>query len=305
MDDPFQMQRELRYGAPVCDQILTGRHFTIGYSWYFRQAKWVLQIINPLERLLAIDFGDGERQDNFRADQRIPWRFRASLGAYKGSGYDRGHLVGSAYLRETELQNSETFLLSNMSPQKPRFNRGVWRELEIAVRELDSHDDVMETYVLTAPVFDFRKVIDTIGDRKAKNGIDIPIPHAFVKSVFTEHRNGAFKLWTFMIENEEQQNRNLGDYLIKTYDAEQYVGGRFWDRVSGGDLHEQKKAKGEMWASRGGDTGELTKASLRRLREAEIVKIANDMGITASVSDKKDDTIDTILNALNANSPDA
>lgn len=30
MNDPFQMQRELRYGAPVSDQILTGRHFTIG-----------------------------------------------------------------------------------------------------------------------------------------------------------------------------------------------------------------------------------------------------------------------------------
>ena len=43
MNDPFQIQRELRYGAPVYDEILTGRFFTIGYSWYFRQAKWVLE----------------------------------------------------------------------------------------------------------------------------------------------------------------------------------------------------------------------------------------------------------------------
>jgi len=127
MNDPFQMQRELRYGAPVCDQILTGRHFTIGYSWYFRQAKWVLEIINPLERLLGLEFEDGDRLDNFRADQRIPWRFRASLGAYKNSGFDRGHLSPSANLRETRLQNSETFLLSNMSPQRPEFNRQIWR----------------------------------------------------------------------------------------------------------------------------------------------------------------------------------
>lgn len=297
MDDPFQMQRELRYGAPVCDQILTGRHFTIGYSWYFRQAKWVLEIINPLERLLGEDFADGERLDNFRADQRIPWRFRASLGAYQGSGFDRGHLSASADLRETELQNSETFLLSNMSPQAPKFNRQIWRKLEKAVRELDSHDDVMETYVLTAPVFDFGKVIKTIGDRKAKHGIDIPIPHAFVKSVFAEHRNGGFKLWTFKIDNEEQ-NGQLGDFLIKTYDAEQYVGGRFWDRVSGGDLHEQKKSKGEMWESRNGDTGELTKSSLSKLKEIDVVKIAVDMGINASVADRKSDTIDKILAKL-------
>lgn len=297
MNDPFQMQRELRYGAPVCDQILTGRHFTIGYSWYFRQAKWVLEIINPLERLLGTEYADGERQDNFREDQRIPWRFRASVGAYRKSGYDRGHLVGSANLRETELQNSETFLLSNMSPQKPKFNRQIWRDLEKSIRELDSSDEVMETYVLTAPVFDFGRVIETIGDRQAKHGIDIPIPHAFVKSVFVEYDDGGFKLWTFKIDNDEQSGE-LSEFLIKTYDAEQYVGGRFWDRVSGGDLHSQKKSKGEMWTSKNGDTGELTKSSLLRMKEADVVKIANDMGLIAALTDKKSDTIEKILAQL-------
>jgi len=294
MNDPFQMQRELRYGAPVCDQVLTGRHFTIGYSWYFRQAKWVLEIINPLERLLDKEFADGERLDNFRADQRIPWRFRASLGAYKGSGYDRGHLVASADQRETELQNSETFLLSNMSPQLPEFNRQIWRKLEKAIRELDAQDDIMETYVLTAPVFDFGKVIKTIGDRDATHGIDIPIPHGFVKSVFAEHKNGGFKLWTFKIDNEKQEGE-LGDYLVKTYDAEQYVGGRFWDRVSGGDLHKQKKSKGEMWGS-GGETKEgFTKSALQKMSEKDVVKLAIKLGLEASVDDLKKDTIAKIL----------
>ena len=285
MSDPFQMQRELRYGAPVCDQILTGRHFTIGYSWYFRQAKWVLEVINPLEKLLDTAFADGERLDNFRADQRIPWRFRASLGAYKGSGKDRGHLVASADLRETELQNSETFLLSNMSPQVPNFNRKIWRDLEEAVRDLDAHKNVMETYVLTAPVFYFGKEIETIGDRQAEHGIDIPIPHAFVKSVFAERQNGSFGLWTFKIDNEEQDS-DLSAFLVKTYDAEQYVGGRFWDRVSGGDLHEQKKSTGKMW---------VTGKSLGKISESDLVQMANDMGISASVSDRKGDTIEKII----------
>ena len=294
MNDPFQMQRELRYGAPVCDQILTGRHFTIGYSWYFRQAKWVLEIINPLETLLNTKFDDGERLDNFRADQRIPWRFRASLGAYKGSGFDRGHLAASANLVETPLQNSETFLLSNMSPQRPKFNRQIWRDLEIATRKLNDQEDVVETYVLTAPVFDFGKVIETIGDRDSKHGIDIPVPHAFVKSVFAEHLNGSFKLWTFKIDNEEQDG-DLADFLIKTYDAEQYVGGRFWDRVSGGDLHEQKKRKGTMWSLNAQSNAAFTKASLERMKEVEVVAIANNLGLSASVSDLKSDTIDKIL----------
>lgn len=251
MDDPFQMQRELRYGAPMCDQILTGRHFTIGYSWYFRQAKWTLEIIRPLQSILIDpDFASGERMDNFRPDQRIPWRFRASLNAYKGSGFDRGHLVASADLREHNLQNSETFLLSNMSPQAPQFNRQIWRRLEEAVRDLDEREDILETYVLTAPVFDFNKKVETIGDRVSKYGIDVPIPHAFIKSVLTEDDNGKFGLWTFMMDNKKLDGE-LGDYLVKTYDAEQYVGGRFWDRIAGGDMHELKRKSGNMWASAG------------------------------------------------------
>lgn len=243
MNDPFQIQPELRYGAPVCDEILTGRYFTIGYSWYFRQAKWTLEIVNRNQHILT----QSERLDNFRADTRIPKRFRAGLGAYKGSDYDRGHLVASANQDIQEIQNSETFLLSNMSPQRPQFNRRMWRDLEIAIRKLNDRKDVLETYVLTAPVFYFEKTVKTIGDAADEYGIDVPIPHAFVKSILTEDIKGRLSLWTFEMENKRLTG-NLEDFLVSTYDAEQLVGGRFWDRVSGGDLHEQKKKATKMWS---------------------------------------------------------
>lgn len=242
MSNPFHIQRELRYGAPVCDEILTGRHFTIGYSWYFRQAKWVLEIINPLAKFEW----EVDRRDNFRADIRVPRRFRAGLKAYTGSGFDRGHLVSSANQDELEIQNSETFLLSNMSPQKPDFNRRIWRNLESAVRKLNEQKNILETYVLTCPVFYFDQKIETIGDDTEKHGIDVPIPHAFVKSVLAEDNRGRLKLWTFEMENKRLTG-NLEDYLVVTYDAEQKVGGRFWNRVAGGDLHSHKRKPGKMW----------------------------------------------------------
>jgi len=62
-----------------------------------------------------------------------------------------------------------------------------------------------------------------------------------------------------MIPNEEGLDPDLGQYLVKTYDAEQYIGGRFWDRVSGGDLHKMKGQKGTMWDIADGDAGMLTK----------------------------------------------
>lgn len=242
MDNPFYIQPELRYGAPVCDEILTGRYFTIGYSWYFRQAKWALEIINRNDYLP----NESERLNNFRADIRIPNRFRAGLNAYKGSGYDRGHLVASANNDILEIQNSETFLLSNMSPQLPNFNRGIWKKLEDSVRVLNDKPEILETYVLTAPIFYFQKPIETIGVPNDKLGIDIPVPHAFVKSVLAEDIKGNLSLWTFEMENKELGGK-IEDYLVCTYDMEQLVGGRFWDRISGSDMHEQKKTPIKIW----------------------------------------------------------
>lgn len=242
MNDPFQMQPELRYGAPVCDQILTGRHFSIGYSWYFRQAKWTLEIINRNDHLLT----EVERRDHFRADTRIPHRFRASLDAYRRSGFDRGHLVASANQDIQEIQNSETFLLSNMSPQRPEFNRRQWSRFESSVRELNDRDDVLETYVLTCPVFYFGEIVETIGDEGDEYGIDVPVPHAFIKSVLTEDLRGRLSLWTFEMKNQALDG-DLSEYIVNTYDAEQIVGGRFWDRISGGDMHEQKRNPRPIW----------------------------------------------------------
>jgi endonuclease G, mitochondrial len=242
MENPFYMQLELRYGAPVCDEILTGRYFTTGYSWYFRQAKWTLEIINRNNYILS----EIERLNNFRADVRVPYRFRAGLNAYKGNGYDRGHLVGSANQNVIQIQNSETFLLSNMSPQAGNFNRRIWRRLEDAIRVLNAKEEILETYVLTAPVFYFEKPIQTIGDPNDELGIDIPVPHAFVKSVLAEDVKGNLFLWTFKMDNQELDGR-IEDYLINTYDMEQIVGGRFWDRISGTDIHKQKKTPIPIW----------------------------------------------------------
>ncbi len=245
IDDPFQMQRELRYGAPVCDQILTGRHFSIGYSWYFRLAKWTLEIINR-DRELVNDMDMVQRLDNFRADARIPKRFRAGLKAYSGSGFDRGHLVASANQDLQDIQNSETFLLSNMAPQQPGFNRGIWARLEREIRELDARESTLETYVLTCPVFYFGEVVEMIGEEQADYGISVPVPHAFIKSVLAENRRGRLRLWTFKIPNAAQTGP-LEDFLVKTYDAEQRVGGRFWDRIAREDLDRDKSRTRDMW----------------------------------------------------------
>ena len=64
--------------------------------------------------------------------------------------------------------------------------------------------------------------------------------------MLAEDDKGRLSLWTFLMENKELDG-NIEDYLVKTYDAEQLVGGRFWDRISGTDMHDQKRIISKIW----------------------------------------------------------
>jgi endonuclease G len=231
-------RRETRYGIPAADQVMFNRHYVLGYSYYIRQAKWALEIVDP-------DLTDVERADNFRPDLRIPPMFRADLADYEGSGFDRGHLVASANQRETDLQNSETFLLSNMSPQAPGFNRKIWKSLEEAVRTLNKQEDIFETYVISGPVFNFDTPIENIGTTDA-NGVTLPIPHAYFKSILTENRRGRLHMWSFMMANESS-NEPLENFLVPTTRVEQYAGIFLWERLVGPKIEKEKDNVRKMW----------------------------------------------------------
>ena len=239
MLDLPSLKRETRYGMPAADQILFNRHYVIGYSYYFRQAKWALEIVDP-------DKTDVERADNFRADYRVPQMFRADLADYSGSGFDRGHLVASANQREVEIQNSETFLLSNMSPQQPQFNRQIWKKLEEAVRELDAKTTIYETYVLCGPIFDFNKLVKSIGSED-DNGVTLPVPHSYFKSVLTENNRGTLNMWSFIIPNEAS-NKPLEDFRVPTTQVEQYSGLFIWERLVGAKIEKKKNKVRKMWS---------------------------------------------------------
>jgi len=229
---------ETRYGMPAADQIIINRHYTIGYSYYFRQAKWALEIVDD-------DMIEVPRVDTFRPDYRIPQQFRTDLAIYKRSGYDRGHLVASANQGESKIQNSETFLLSNMSPQKAKFNRGIWKELEGAVRKLNASPKILETYVICGPIFNFDipvKTLRTDGDKHNK----LPIPHAFYKSVLIEDDRGRFRMWSFLMPNEESK-KSLDTFLVTTRKVERYSGLLLWEGLVGNKIDREKDKVRTMW----------------------------------------------------------
>ena len=232
------LRPETRYGMPAADHVLFNRHYVLGYSYYFRQAKWALEIIDPDKMML-------ERADNFRPDFRIPEMFRADLVDYEGSGYDRGHLVASANQNEVAIQNSETFLLSNMAPQEPQFNRGIWKQLETAVRELDAQEDIYETYVISGPIFDFDIPVLRIGTQDG-NGVSLPVPNSFFKSVLIEDKQGDLNMWSFILPNEAS-SKPLESFLVKTTTVERLSGIFLWDRLTGQKIEQEKNRVRKIW----------------------------------------------------------
>lgn len=121
--------------------------------------------------------GDSERQDDFRPNPSLPASQSAQLSDYKGMNaaikkqnpsmrFDRGHLAPAADYTYSNAAMSETFFLSNMVPQVSSHNQGIWRDLEIKVRNKVRYDKAT-LYVITGPVYDQGKAIFDYNGLKA------------------------------------------------------------------------------------------------------------------------------------------
>ena len=58
-----------------------------------------------------------KRHSNFTEEHSIPEMFRSKLSDYKGSGYDRGHMIPAADAKLTDESYNSTFILTNIAPQ--------------------------------------------------------------------------------------------------------------------------------------------------------------------------------------------
>jgi endonuclease G, mitochondrial len=92
-----------------------------------------------------------DRVDAFHPEEALPPDVRSELADYVGSGYDRGHMAPSGDMPDAEAQR-QSFSLANIVPQDPQDNRGLWSDIEQAVRRLARTRG--EIYVVTGPIFE-------------------------------------------------------------------------------------------------------------------------------------------------------
>lgn len=176
----------LAYGVPgPADCIIDREGYALGYSEEHEQARWVIYRMTYEEATTKAT----SREDNFRPDPEIPTG-SATLADYRNSGKDRGHMAPAADMSFSPKTMDESFFMSNMSPQEPDCNRGVWKELEAQVRSFAITEG--DVYVVTGPILPQTKTI-TIGPN------EVTVPKYYYKVVWD--RTPPEKMIGFIVPN--------------------------------------------------------------------------------------------------------
>ncbi|TDP58650.1 DNA/RNA non-specific endonuclease [Flavobacterium dankookense] len=178
------------------NQVVIHQYYTLSYNEEYEQAEWVAYTLKR-ENLKGNNFD----RPFFIQDSKVKtgssdWR------NYKKSGYDKGHLCPAGDMKFSKKAFDETFLTSNISPQKHDFNDGVWNRLEQKIRFWASKYG--KVYVITGGVLN--------DDLKTIGREEVAVPEYFYKIVAT-NTNGKIKMIGFLIPH---QDSDVGLYNFVT-----------------------------------------------------------------------------------------
>ncbi|MFT5822124.1 MAG: endonuclease G [Crocinitomix sp.] len=204
------------------NQVIHHNGYSLSYDEQAEQADWVFYKLTRSSISSFIKRSNDYREDPFVNEGS------ATLDDYRGSGYDRGHLAPAGSMKLGAQSMSHSFFMSNISPQYPAFNRGVWKRLEGKVRFwVESKDSI---FVVTGPVLD--SPLDTIG------GNNVIVPRAYYKTLLT-YKDEKVKGIAFLLPHEES-DKSLYAFATSIDSVEVITGIDFYSNL---DLSIQTKVE--------------------------------------------------------------
>ena len=192
------------------EKIISHTGYTLAYNEKYKQANWVAYELTKEETNKIV-----ERSNKFISDPKVR-SVNAFDKDYKASGYDRGHLAPAGDMGWSATSMIESFYYSNMSPQLPGFNRGIWKKLEELVRTWAIENKAV--YVVTGPVL--AKGLPTIGYNK------IAVPNYYYK-VILDYQKPNIKGIGFILPNESSKSL-LQNYAVSIDSVEKVTGVDFF-----------------------------------------------------------------------------
>jgi endonuclease G len=216
----FQSRNNLLYqGEPKATswsmntwfRTLRNHGFIVGYSDVRGNPLWVEYALHPVDESVASLPRPSKFTKDWRAINRI------DHNSYTKSGYDRGHNAPNyamSHLYGKDGQ-SDSFLMTNISPQKPRLNQQFWRRLEeTEIKNFTKLAD--KVWVITGPMF-------TGSTERLSSSWRVEIPDAFYKMYITEAKpNQPSKVLAFIVPQTIKGNESLSQFVtsIDTIEAQ-------------------------------------------------------------------------------------
>jgi endonuclease G len=231
----------VRWGYPGGHgAILIKQHFVILHDNHNKLPIWVTYHLTRED----LQGTQGRTQD-FRPDPTLPAGQRSELVDYSHSGYDRGHMAPAADFTRDQAAMSETFLLSNMAPQRPNLNRRIWEQLETQVRSLVQNR--CNIWIVTGALY-----LDSLQHPTQPVSFigpdSVAVPTHFYKVILCEHPDGVHEMFAFIMPNSlDPIPGTPKDYLV-TVDSVQHLSGlQFWAALPADEQHRLEALLNDSW----------------------------------------------------------
>jgi endonuclease G, mitochondrial len=217
------------YPYPIT--ILRNSAYLVGYDESRQNPAWVAYRI-PAQTIP----GDFPRPKRFLTDPRTI--ARVTHDDYTGTGYDRGHMAPNLAIasRFGEKAQIETFLMSNVVPQKPVLNQGPWRLLEETLANVTA-PAAGEIWVVTGPIYDGHPEYIRAGNE---------IPDAFFMAIADETQNGP-KLQAFILAQGTPRKADFRSYRTTIDKVEQATGLNLFTELPDTQEEELESATAPYW----------------------------------------------------------
>ena len=175
-------------------------------------------------RWIAFRFDNQTKQQNvsrsdepFDADPAIGSQYQRVQADFGKQGYDRGHLCASADRLYSREVNEQTFYYTNMSPQRNKFNTGIWLTLEGQVQSWGRSCTSSDTlYVVKGGTIDKEDQIRGY----ISNDLSKPIPKYYYMALLFK-KGDSFKAIAFWMEHSDTpKSTKLVDYALSIDELE-------------------------------------------------------------------------------------
>ncbi|MCD8041906.1 MAG: DNA/RNA non-specific endonuclease [Tannerellaceae bacterium] len=210
------------------EQIIEHEGYVVSYNSTYKIANWVAYELTDEE----VRNKNVERSNKFVPDPLVKGATAVSSD-YSNTGFDRGHLAPAGDMRWSEKAMRESFYLSNICPQHPQLNRGIWKKLEEQVRVWALEHEAV--YIATGPVIE--PGLRVIG----KN--EVAVPEYFYKVIGIVADNRPVGIG-FLFENKDYKKTTLKSMVIPIDSVEKVTGIDFFYQLPK-DLQEQMESQVE------------------------------------------------------------